>query len=152
MGGCVDKLPVGGDEVDDVAHDAEQRHHEHGIHAGDDLRAEQGHDHPHARDAGEQRPASRIALPSEGEQNGVAELHRAHGQHAHNHEDPDEGARRRTLLPEDVVAGHHVVGKSLAIADLAYQIREKEGQDEGDGHGDAAHLAAGVEGDDATRP
>lgn len=75
MGGCVDKLPVGGDEVDDVAHDAEQRHHEHGIHAGDDLRAEQGHDHPHARDAGEQRPASRIALPSEGEQNGVAELH-----------------------------------------------------------------------------
>ena len=148
MGDGLCHLAVGGDEVDDVAHDAEQRDHEGCVHAGDDLGPEQRHEDPHARDADEQPPARRLARPAGGEQYRVAQLHRAHRQHAHEHEDPDERAGCRALLAEDIEAAHHVVGQTLPKADLAHQVGEHEREGEGDGDGQAAELAASVEGDD----
>ena len=148
MGCCIDELAVSGDEVDYVSHDAEERDDEHGVHAGDDLGAEQRHEHPHARDADEERPAGKIALPAKGKQDGVAQLHGTHGQHAHQDEYPDERTDCGAVLAKDVVTGDDVVGKTLAKADLADEIRENEGKRERDGDGDAAELAARVEGDD----
>lgn len=150
MSGRFHKLPVGGNKVDDIPHDAEQRYNENGVHAGDDLRAEQRHKHPHARDADEQRPTRDLAFPAKGKKNRIAELHRAHGEHADDYENPDERTRRRALLAKDVIAGDHIAGQALPIADTSHEPREQKRESKGDGHGDATHLAAGVKGYNAT--
>lgn len=86
-----------------------------------------------------QPKANRMALPS---------CHGTHGQHAHQDEYPDERTDGGAVLAKDVVTGDDVVGKTFAKADLADEIRENEGKRERDGDGDAAELAARVEGDD----
>ena len=142
-------LAVRGDQVHNVAHHAEQCHDKRRVHTRNHLRAEERHEDPDTRDADEKHPALPGRVEPEGVEDGVAELHRAHGEHADDQEDPNERSHRRTFGAEDVETGGHVVGQPLAKGDLPHEVGQDEGEGEGDRHRHASKLTPRVEGHDA---